>query len=82
MSLTQTTLGVQCLSLRTSSYNFSVRYIKDSTNHLANCLSRLGPLDGLIMLQILQVHEITSRLPATVSRIELLCDATAQANDL
>ena len=41
-SLTEATLQLQWLLLHTFPYDFTVRYIKGSTNQLADCLSRLG----------------------------------------
>ena len=43
---------------------------------------KLGPLKNLFKFPIVQVHEITSRLKETPSGIELLCEVTAQFDDL
>ena len=40
-SLTEATLQLQRLLIHTFPYDFTVRYIKGSTNQLADCLSRL-----------------------------------------
>ena len=41
-SLTEATLWLQWLPICTFPYDFTVRYIKGSTNQLADCLSRFG----------------------------------------
>ena len=69
-SLTQAKLGFQCVLMRILSCDFSVKYIKGSTNQIANCPQRFGPLDDKIKLPIIQVHEVTSKLQASVSMIQ------------
>ena len=68
--------------MRALPYDFSVEYIKGSTNQLIDCFSRLEPLDDKIKLPIVQVYEITSRLQAAPSMIQILRDPSAQGTDL
>ena len=64
-SLTEATPRLQWLLICTFPYNFTVRYIKGSTNQLADCLSRLGWQKDKIQLLKLKIHAITRQLPAT-----------------
>ena len=41
-SLNQATPRLQCILIRKLPYHFKVRYIPGMTNHIADCLSRLG----------------------------------------
>ena len=68
--------------MRTLPYDLNGEYIKGSTNHLANCISQLEPLDGQINPPTWQMYEIPRRLAATTSRIQLLHEATAQHDDM
>ena len=63
-SLNQATPRLQCILIRTFPYNFKVRYIPGLTNHVADCLSRLGFQKDTISLPKLHVNQITSQLKA------------------
>ena len=63
-SLTQTTPRLQRILIRTFPYHFKVRYILGQTNHIADCLSRLGFQKDSISLPKLQVNQITTQLKA------------------
>ena len=64
--------------MKTVPYDLNVRFIKGLANQLADCLSRLGPLQDKIKLPIVQAHETTCRQQATANRIQLLHEATAK----
>ena len=81
-SLTEATLQLQCLLICTFPYDFTVRYIKGSTNQLANCLSRLGCQKDKIDLPKLKIHAITRQLHATADRLNQFCAETAQDEEL
>ena len=68
--------------MRNLPYDFSVKYIVDSIKHLADCLTRPGPLEDQIKLSRVQVHEFSSRLEAKASRIELFCTAIVKDDGL
>ena len=63
-SLNQATPRLQRILIRTFLYHFKVRYILGLTNHVADCLSRLGFQKDSISLPKLQVNQITSQLKA------------------
>ena len=63
-SLNQATPRLQRILIRTFPYNFKVRYIPGLTNHVADCLSRLGIQKDSISLPKLHVNQITSQLKA------------------
>ena len=63
-SLNQATPRLQCILIRTFPYYFKVRYIPGMTNHIADCLSRLGFQKDSILLPKLHVNQITSQLNA------------------
>ena len=67
-SLTEATPQLQLL-IHTVPYEFTVRYIKDSSNKLADCLFRLGCQKEEIELPKLKIHAITRQLPATADRL-------------
>ena len=60
-SLNQATPRLQRILIRTFPYHFKVRYIPGQTNHVADCLSRLGFQKESISLPKLQVNQITSQ---------------------
>ena len=70
-SLNQATPRLQCILIRTFPYHFKVRYIPGLTNHVADCLSRLGFQKDTISLPNLHVNQITSQLKA---RSDSLCN--------
>ena len=63
-SLNQATPRLQRILIRTFLYHFKIRYIPGMTNHIADCLSRLGVQKDSISLPKLHVHQITSQLKA------------------
>ena len=63
-SLNQATPRLQRILIRTFPYHFKIRYIPGATNHVADCLSRLGVQKDYISLPKLQVQQITSQLKA------------------
>ena len=79
-SLNQATLRLQRILIRTFPYNFKIRYIPGETNHVADCLSRLGVQKDSILLPKLQVNQITSQLKARNDSLHSIRLAT-QADD-
>ena len=63
-SLNQATPRLQRILIRTFPYHFKVRSIPGQTNHVADCLSRLGFQKDSISLPKIQVNQITSQLKA------------------
>ena len=63
-SLNQATPRLQRILIRTFPYHFKVRYIPGLTNHLTDCLSRLGFQKDSISLPKLHINQITSQLKA------------------
>ena len=77
-SLTEATPELQQLLIHTFPYDFTVRYIKASTNQVADCLSRLGCQKDKIQLPKLKIHAITRLLPATADRLNQFHTETVQ----
>ena len=63
-SLNQATPRLQRILIRTFPYHFKVRYILGQTNHIVDCLSRLGFQKDFISLPKLQINQISSQLKA------------------
>ena len=63
-SLNQATPRLQRILIRTLPYHFTIRYIPGATNHVADCLSRLGFQKDSISLPKLHINQITSQLKA------------------
>ena len=63
-SLNHATPRLQRILIRTFPYHFKIRYIPGATNHVADCLSRLGVQKDSISLPKLHVNQITSQLKA------------------
>ena len=63
-SLNQATPRLQRILIRTFPYHFKIRYIPGATNHVADCLSRLGVQEDSISLPKLHINQITSQLKA------------------
>ena len=55
-SLNQATPRLQRILIRTYPYHFTVRYIPGQTNHITDCLSRLGFQNDSISLPKLQIN--------------------------
>ena len=81
-SLTESTPQLQQLLICTFPYDFTVRFIKGSTNQLADCLSRLGCQKDKIELPKLKIQDITRQLPATADRLNQFCTENAQDEEL
>ena len=79
-SLNQATPRLQRILIRTFPYHFKVRYILGQTNHIADCLSRLGFQKDSISLSKLQINQITSQLKARSNSLHSIQIAT-QADD-
>ena len=79
-SLNQATPRLQRILIRTFPYNFKVRYIPGETNHVVDCLSRLGVQKDSILLPKLHMNQITSQLKARHDSLHNIRLAT-QAND-
>ena len=71
-SLNQATPRQQCILIRTFPYHFKVRYIPGITNHVADCLSRLGFQKDTISLPKLHVNQITSQRKARIESLHNL----------
>ena len=79
-SLNQASPRLQRILIRTFPYNFKIRYIPGETNHVADCLSRLGVQKDSILLPKLHVNQITSQLKARNDSLHNIRLAT-QADD-
>ena len=79
-SLNQVTPRLQRILIRTFPYHFKIRYIPGATNHVADCLSRLGVQKDSISLPKLHVNQITSQLKARSDSLHNIQLAT-QADD-
>ena len=80
-SLNQATPRLQCI-LITFPYHFKVRYIPGLTNHVADCLSRLGFQKDTISLLKVHVNQITSQLKARSDSLHNLQLATKDDDKL
>ena len=58
----EASLKMQQLLTKTVPYDMNVKYIPDTTNNVADCLSRTPVKDDTIQLPILQVHQITNNV--------------------
>ena len=81
-SLNQATPRLQRILIRTLPYHFKVRYIPGLTNHVTECLSRLGFQKDSISLPKLQVNQITSHLKARSDSLHSLQLATQDDDKL
>ena len=79
-SLNQATARLQRILIRTFPYHFKIRYIPGTTNHIADCLSRLGFQKDSISLPKLHINQITSQLKARSDSLHNIQLAT-QADD-
>ena len=79
-SLNQATPRLQRILIRIFPYHFKVRYIPGCTNHVADCLSRLGFQKDSISLPKLRINQITSQLKARSDSLHNLGIST-QDND-
>ena len=81
-SLNQATPRLQCILIRTFPYHFKVRYMPGLTNHVTDCLSRLGFQKDTISLPKLHVTQITSQLKARSNSLNSLQIATQDDDKL
>ena len=79
-SFNQATPRLQRILIRTFPYHFKVRYIRGQTNHVTDCLSRLGFQKDSISLPKLQLNQLTSQLKARSNSLSNIRVAT-QADD-
>ena len=63
-SLNQATPRLQRILIRTFPYHFKIQYIPGATNHVADCLSRLGFQKDSISLPKLHINQIANQLKA------------------
>ena len=81
-SLNQATHRLQCILIRTFPYHFKVRFIPGLTNHVADCLYRLGFQKDAISLLKLHVNQIPSQLKARSDSLHNLQLATKDDDKL
>ena len=81
-SLNQARPRLQRFLIRTFLYHFKVRHIPGLTNHVADCLSRLGFQKDSISLPKLHVNQITSQLKARSDSLHNLQIATQDDDKL
>ena len=79
-NLNQATRRLQRFLIRRFPYHFSVCYIPGVTNHLADCLSRLGGQKDTIKLPKLHVYQIIQQLSARSDSLNQL-RVSIQADD-
>ena len=79
-SLNQATPRLQRILIRTFLYHFKIWYIPGTTNHIADCLSRLGFQKDSLSWPKLHVNQITSQLKARSDSLHNIWLAT-QADD-
>ena len=75
-SLNQATPHLQRILIRTSPYNFTVRYLPGLKNQLGDCLSHVGGLQDSIKLPKSSVYQITSHLNARNDSLQQIREAT------
>ena len=80
--LNQATPRLHNVLIRTFPYHFKVRYIPGLTNHVADCLSRLGFQKETISLPKFHVNQITSQLKARSNSLHNLQMATQDDDKL
>ena len=78
----QSTPSLLWILIRTFAYHFTVRYIPDVTNQLADCLSRLGGQNNTIKLPKLHIHQITSQLNARHDSLNYIWITTQEDDEL
>ena len=81
-SLLDATAKMQRLLMKTVPYDFDVKYIKGSTNVIADCLSRAATNTDNIQLPILQVNLTTQNLRCTPDKLQQIRDMTNQDETL
>ena len=81
-SLNQATPRLQCILIRAFPYHLKVRYIPGITNHVVDCLSRLGFQKDTISIPKLHVNQITSHLKARSDSLHNLRIATQDDDKL
>ena len=71
-SLNQATPRLHCILIRTFPCHCKVRYTPGMTNHIVDCLSKLGFQKDTISLPKLHVNQITSQLKASSNSLHNL----------
>ena len=71
---------LQCILIRTLPYTFTIGYIPETRNPLADCLSRFGNQEDAIKLPKLHVYQISHQLLARSDSLQEIRQAT-QADD-
>ena len=80
--LDRSNTAITTTSYTTFPYDFTVKYIKHSTNQLADGLSRLGCKKDKIELPKMKIHAITRQLHATADRLNQFHTETTQDEKL
>ena len=78
----QATPRLQGILITTFGYHFTVKYIPNSTNQLADCLFQLGGQKDTIKLPKLYVHQITSQLNARSDSLNKMRIAMQEDDEL
>ena len=81
---------LQRLLLRLAQYDVHIEYLRGRENIIAYALSHVGPLapesqdyaTSLNNVEKIPVHQITQIAPASIERLEELCNATAKDHQL
>ena len=79
--LNQATPWLQWILIRTFPFQFTVCYIPEPTNQLADCLSRLGTQKDNIKLPKLHLYQITNQLNVRSDSLNHLQIATQEDDD-
>ena len=69
-SLNAATPQLQRILIKTFVYDFTVKYLPDENNQLADSLLRLGCLQDKIKLPRLKVHLLTTHFSATSEKLQ------------
>ena len=81
-SLLEASKTMQRLLMKTVPYHFDVKYIKGSTNVIADCLSHAPITADSIHLPILQINLVTQSLRCTPDKMQWLQDLTSRDDNL
>ena len=81
-SINQATPRLQRILIGTFPYHFTVQYIPELTNQLANCLSHLGGQKDTIKLPKLYAYQITNQLCARSDSLQQIRIATHEDDEL
>ena len=81
-SINHTTPRLQRILVTTFLYHFTVQYILELTNQLADCLSQLGGQKDTIKLPKLYAYQITNQLCARSDSLQQIRIATHEDDEL